>query len=73
MTALQFNSNIKALIAMAFDQGVSRGQMSALDVAGILSNHTTGVLNIINQAQHKAMESTQTAKEIVMKMELQKK
>lgn len=72
MNAQQFNNTIRNALALVFQEGVGKGKLTALDVAGILSNHTTGVLQIINESQHKIIEAQKLGSEIALKIDLNK-
>ena len=55
MNANQFNQVITGVVNEALREGVAKQRMTSLDIAGILSNHVTGVLAMIGQAQQAAM------------------
>ena len=59
MNAQEFNNTINFFINHALKEGVAKGKMSTLDCAGILSNHVTGLLKLLHQAQIQAAQSAQ--------------
>jgi hypothetical protein len=72
MNAQQFDNLIRNSLGVAFTEGVGKGKMTALDVAGILSNHTTGVLQLINETAMKSAQADKKAKEFLLQIDLNK-
>ncbi len=66
MTAPQLNTAMNNLLASAFQLGVGKGKMTALDVAGILATHTANTLMIIQSAQANLDSAHKVANEIVI-------
>ena len=54
MNAPQFNQIIGQATQMAFNEGVAKSKMSAIEVAQILSFHSANVLKILVEASQQA-------------------
>lgn len=61
MNAPQFNHLIDGAVREALNEGVAKQRMSAIDIAGVLANHLTQVLNILNQAMNAHAEAAKAA------------
>lgn len=66
MNSQQFNQAIHNVIAAGFQEGVGKGKMTSLDVAGILATHTANTLLVIQDANAKIAAAHKVANEIVL-------